>query len=163
MESQTHPRSMRRKRSCEYKRKRTESASPSQKSWRIQTRDFRGHGNHGSVPDIQKHPITQEAEAVRKSKTEDIAGKFSESNQEADRSTAKILKNPSGKSERGASRFSTRPSRGISADFKIKNNSKQIHPRNFRKKIPLSPLEPSAPVYPESNCLLNALTAARFW
>ncbi len=71
----------------------------------------------------------------------DTAGKFSGIQSEAQtEARRKDSQESTQEVRKKCLRFSTRPSkRHFSQTLKIKNNRNQIHPRNFRKKIPLSP------------------------
>ena len=106
-----------------------------------------------AVPDISETSDHQEAEIVQEAQTETPQESFQESNQEAQtetpqESSQESFQEAQTEARRKDSQESTREVRKealqtikkhFSQTLKIKNNRNQIHPRNFRKKIPPSP------------------------
>ena len=106
-----------------------------------------------AVPDISETSDHQEAEIVQKHRRKVFRNPIRKRKRRhrkkvlrnpfrkrRQRRGGKILKNPPGRS--GKRRFQILHQtikKHFSQALKIKNNHNQIHPRNFRKKIPLSP------------------------
>ena len=130
-------------------------ASPSQKSWRIQTWRFsRTRKPWKRFQISQKHPIIKRQKLFRKRKRRHrrkvLRNPIRKCKRRHRRKVfrnpirkhrqkhgGKILKNPPGKS--GKRRFQILHQtikKHFSQALKIKNNRNQIHPRNFPKKIP---------------------------
>ena len=110
-----------------------------------------------AVPDISETSDHQEAEVVQETQTETPQESSQESTQEAQtetpqESSQESFQEAQTEARRKASQESTREVRKemppdspldhqeeFQSDSQIKNNRNQIHPRNFRKKIPPSP------------------------
>ena len=110
-----------------------------------------------AVPDISETSDHQEAEVVQETQTETPQESFRNPlkkckrrhrrkvfrnpiRKHRQRRDGKILKNPPGKSGKKCLQILHQTiKRHFGRTLKIKNNRNQIHPRNFRKKIPPSP------------------------
>ena len=133
-------------------------SQPSQKSWRIQTWRFsRTRKPWKRFQISQKHPIIKRQKLFRKRKRKHRKKVFRNPlkkckrrhrrkvfrnpiRKHRQRRDGKILKNPPGKSGKKCLQILHQTiKRHFGRTLKIKNNRNQIHPRNFRKKIPPSP------------------------